>query len=229
MAALFTLGVVGILLSSYLAYADLPRRSDVIVLFLGGQDSRFQEVQQLLREGYSEFMFIPDSFSFYQTLPGGGGIASIRLDDLNPEIHLPGPRPEQETEVYFRKNWAAYGFPRFYEATHVEMLLAKKAMDACGFKKAIFVSSPYHMHRIKIMANRVFDSSYELRLVPSRYEGGLTTLLSPRENWNALTEVPKMIWFYCYDLMGSTAGRSIDKKTVSPILFLREMKTASGT
>ena len=189
--------------SQFSVYADPPAKSDIIVLF-GGVDSRLREALQLLQEGYSGYLFIPVTFSFYKVGPGRGGISAIRFTDIKPDSNLPGPRPEREiTNVYFLKNRIFYGFPRYYEATHVEMLLTKKAMDACGFKKAIFVSSPYHMRRIKIIADRVFDPSYDIKLVPSHFETNNNSFpVLWVELKHALTELSKIIWFRCYDLKG---------------------------
>jgi len=200
-------GLVIVLLASlsrlpqYLIWADRPTKSDVIVLF-GGVDSRLWEALQLLQDGYTGYLFIPVTFSLYKTGPGRGGITAIRFRDFKPGVDLPDPRPEEEMiDVYFRKNRAAYGFPWYYEATHVEMLLAKKAMDACGFKKAIFVSSPYHMRRIKIMSGRVFGPSYDIKLVPSHFETNNNSLqTSWIELHHTLTEFSKIIWFRCYEL-----------------------------
>jgi hypothetical protein len=156
---------------------------------------------QLLREEYSGFLFVPDSFCLYKVGPDRAGITAVSFSALTENIDSPGPRPKQEKmKTFFRKKWDAYRIPRFYESTHVEMLLAKKAMDACQFKKAIFVSSPYHMKRIKIMADRVFDSSYDIRLVPTRFEKWNSKFPA---TWHELSydfeEIPKMIWYLCYD------------------------------
>jgi uncharacterized SAM-binding protein YcdF (DUF218 family) len=87
------------------------------------------------------------------------------------------------------------------------MLLTKKVMDAYGFRKAIFVSAPYHMKRIKIMAGRVFDSAYDIKMVPSRFGKRFETPLpSLQDVQHVLMEFPKMIWFLCYDLWGRWTG-----------------------
>jgi uncharacterized SAM-binding protein YcdF (DUF218 family) len=101
---------------------------------------------------------------------------------------------------YFKKIKSAYGFPRLYEDTHSEILLAKRAMDACGFRRAIFVSSPYHMKRIKIIAGRVFNSSYDIKLVASRFEKKLkASFPSQQDIQHVVTEFAKIVWFLCYD------------------------------
>ena len=216
------LGLVIVFLTSmvlsprYLVYDDRPAKSDIIVLFVGSdRDSRLREVVQLLQEGYSDYLFIPVTFGIYKAWSGKGGITAIRFTDIRAGIDLPGPRPEQEmTDHFFRKNWTACRFPRFYEATHVEMLLAKKAMDACRFRKAIFVSSPYHMKRIKIIANRVFDSFYDIKCIPTRFEKSFKIpLTAQNEIRNATSEITKIIWFCCYDLWErcgfAEAGRGV--------------------
>ena len=188
--------------TQWLVYADRPGKSDIVVLFVGAdQYSRRREALQLLQEGYANYFFIPDSFSLYRTGPGRGGIFAIRFSDIKSGINLPGPLPDQEMiEKYFHENWAAYGFPWFYESTHVEMLMAKKTMDACGFKKAIFVSSPYHMKRIKIMADRVFDASYSIKCVPTRFERWNNNFPKSWCQTNyVLMEIPKIMWFISYD------------------------------
>jgi uncharacterized SAM-binding protein YcdF (DUF218 family) len=87
------------------------------------------------------------------------------------------------------------------------MLLAKKAMVANGFRKAIFVSAPYHMRRIKIMAGRVFDSTYEIRIVPSRFEKSVgTPLPSLKDMQHVVMELPKMVWFLSYDTWERMGG-----------------------
>ena len=56
--------------------------------------------------------------------------------------------------------------------THLEILEAKRLMKERGLKSAIFVSSPYHMRRIKIIAGSVFgeDGEYALAFVPTGFE-----------------------------------------------------------
>ncbi len=157
---------------------------------------------RLLQDGYSHYLFVPDSFSLYETGSGRGSIRAILFSVLRTDDALPGSRLNQGmTKADFRKNRDTFGIPCFYEDTHAEMLIAKKAMDARGFKKAIFVSSPYHMRRIKIMADRMFDSSYDIQLVPTRFAKwsgdfpGSWQELKP-----ALAEFPKISWFLFYDL-----------------------------
>ena len=62
-------------------------------------------------------------------------------------------------------------YPSFYEDTHIEIIEAQKRMSDYGLKSAIFVSSPHHMRRIKLIAEKVFKSNnYNFYYVPTRYE-----------------------------------------------------------
>lgn len=199
----FLIGLALTLTPRYLVYADPLGKSDIIVLFVGSdQDSRHKEALQLLQEGHSKYLFIPALFSLYKAGPAKGSITGIRFTDIKPGIKLPGPCTDQEmTDVYFRKNRAANRFPRYYEATHVEMLLAKKAMDACGFRKAIFVSSPYHMRRIRMISRKVFgERELSISYVPTRYErvpDGLQSM-GGADLAFITSEFIKICWFSMY-------------------------------
>jgi uncharacterized SAM-binding protein YcdF (DUF218 family) len=202
--------LVGLTLSPrYLVYSDPVQKSDIIVQFVGSdQNARFKEARQLVLEGYADYLFIPTLFRLYRTNQHKTGLTAIRFTDIKTDIYLPQPRYENEMDIdYFKKIKSAYGFPRLYEDTHAEILLAKRAMDACGFRSAIFVSSPYHMKRIKIIIGRVFDSSYDIKLVPTRFEKRFEAPLpSQKDMLNVITEFPKMVWFLCYDIWDRWSG-----------------------
>ncbi|MGD1076305.1 MAG: hypothetical protein ABR903_09575 [Thermodesulfovibrionales bacterium] len=206
---LFILLLIGFILAPrYLVYSDSPDKADIIVQFAGpDQDTRRREALQLVREGLSEYFYIPASLSLYRTNEDKS-LTSIRFPDIEPAIDLLHSRFEKKISMtYLEKIWQEYRFPRYYENTHVEMLLAKKVMDAYGFKRAIFVSSPYHMKRIEIISGRVFDSAYDITLVPSRFEKRFDAPLpSQKDMKHVFTELPKMIWFLCYDLWDCWMG-----------------------
>jgi hypothetical protein len=165
----------------YLTYADKPVKSDAVILFLGSDD-RKKEALHLLDEGYARFLIMPANRQVFthKYIP-------VKVSDVT----------KHTTSSVFSE------YPEFYENTHIEVLYAKKMMNAMGLKSAIMVSSPYHMKRIKIITERVFDSSYVIKLVPSRFEKGENGL---RSLWydlkNVLMESLKILWFLCYDLWG---------------------------
>jgi hypothetical protein len=195
--------LIGLTLSPrYLVYSDPPRRSEIIVQFVGSdKDARLREARQLVHEGYADHLFIPTLFKLYRTNHDRAGLTAIRFTDIKRGIDLPRPRNEHDMNIdYFKMIRRAYGFPRRYEDTHAEILLAKRAMDACGFRSAIFVSSPYHMKRIKIITGRVFNSSYDIKLVASRFENKFdTSLPSQQDIQHVITEFPKIVWFLFCD------------------------------
>lgn len=172
----------------FLALADKPDKSDVIVLLLGSRFTpRKKEVFKLIEDGYARHLIIPaygrvsDAGLFQNRTPQGG---------TRPDPSLIRGRIVKLSH-----------YPKYYEDTHVEILEAKKMMDKTGFKTAIFVSSPYHMRRISIIAGKVFDGrGYRLTFVPSRYEQyrGAAWFLDKRELKFVTGEYSKIIWFMLY-------------------------------
>lgn len=209
-AVLAALLLIGVILSPhYLVYSDLPQKSDIIIQFVGSdQDARFKEAAHLAQEGYADYLFVPTLFSLYRVNQYRTGLTNIRFMDIKPGIYLPQPRTGNAMSIEnFIKIRSEYRIPRFYEDTHAEILLAKRAMDACGFRSAIFVSSPYLTRRIKIITGMVFDSSYDIKLVPSRFEKKFEAPLpSPKDIQHVFTEFPKMAWFLSYDLWNRSNG-----------------------
>jgi len=204
--AIIIIGLILMLSPRYLLYSDAPRKSDIIILFPDPElDAMRREARQLIENGYSKYLCIPTSFSLYRVDQDNTGFTAVLNPAVKPGIGLSRRRFEDYINMdYFFKIRQECGFPRYFENTHVEMLLAKKVMDAYGFKSAIFVSSPYHMKRINIMANRVFGSAYDITLVSSRSERSFEIfLLSMSDLRNVFMEFPKMIWFFCYDFWDS--------------------------
>lgn len=200
------IGFMLILASHYLLYSDAPQKSDIIILFPDpALDAIRREARQLIGDGYSKYLCIPTSFSLYQVDQNKTGFTAVLNPKVKPGIGRSLRRFEDKISMdYFLKIKEECGVPGYFENTHVEMLLAKKIMDACLFKSAIFVSSPFHMRRIKMIAGRVFDSSYDIKLAPSRFEKkfGIPEL-SLESLQHVFMEFPKIIWFLCYDFRDS--------------------------
>lgn len=200
--AIIIIGLIVMLSPRYLLYSDTPRKSDIIILFPDPELNAIRrDARQLIENGYSKYICIPTSFSLYRVDQNKTGLTAVLNPAVKPGIGLSLRRFENDISMeHFLKIKQECGFPRYFENTHVEMLLAKKVMDAYGFKSAIFVSSPYHMKRIKIMANRVFGSAYDITLVPSRFEKKFEIpMLSLKSLQHIFMEFPKVIWFLCYD------------------------------
>ncbi len=105
---------------------------------------------------------------------------------------------------YFRskaQNKGSKTYPSFYESTHVEVLLAKRVMKQNGFKSAIFVSSPYHLRRIKLITDKIFDQgSSKIVFVPTSFEtSGQGLFKRTISYWsNSVNEYIKILWFLIY-------------------------------
>ncbi len=77
-------------------------------------------------------------------------------------------------------------------------------MDGKGLTSAIFVSSPYHMRRIKLIANRVFiGTGYRMVFIPTRFEKRTEGLwfLHQSDIRKVASEYGKIVWFFLYRWM----------------------------
>jgi hypothetical protein len=176
----------------YLNYADPPGKADAVVLFIGGTDmeARKKEANRLLSDGYANCLIIPGSGHIIGT---ANKLLPVIINEFAPT----------------KKSGAFGKYPHFYENTHIEVLEAKRIMDHFGFKKANFVSAPYHMRRIKMMTDHVFhkknsdSDAYQINFVPARLEPPLTNTVP----WDLkyieemVSEYVKMAWFFSYDLI----------------------------
>jgi uncharacterized SAM-binding protein YcdF (DUF218 family) len=191
--------LIGVILSPrYLVYSDPPGKSDIIVLFVGpDQEARLREARHLVQEGYSDYLFIPTLSSLFQANQDRTGLTSIQFADIK---H--GSRSHKGNgPAYFQKTKSEYHFPGYFEDTHAEILLAKRAMNACGLRSAIFVSSPYHMERIRMITKRVFgERARYISYVPTQYENDPIDLRDM--DWGdwvfVIREYIKICWFSLY-------------------------------
>jgi len=176
---------------TYLNYADPPTKADAVVLFVGPDlettDARKKEANKLLDADYADVLIVPAYSHIYrkadrQSLP-------VRIDLSN-----------------VKYSSVVSNYPSFYENTHIEVLEAKRIMDHFGFKKANFVSSPYHMRRIKVMTDHIFhlkntdQIDYQIKFVPSPLKPSWAKV----SQWDLkhieilASEYTKTVWFYLY-------------------------------
>ena len=90
---------------------------------------------------------------------------------------------------------------RWIEDTHIELIKCKRMMEALGLQSVIFVSSPYHMRRIQIIAHHVFDSrSSDLHFTATPYgpQPSLMWWADRDQRWWVFNEWLKLIWFIIY-------------------------------
>ncbi|MGZ6208316.1 MAG: YdcF family protein [Syntrophales bacterium] len=163
----------------YLTYADKPLRSDAVVLFLGPDNkARQEDASRLMSEGYARYLFIPA----YGRITEAESVSSpAGTRKANPKLIISGLKPRP-----------------YFENTHVEVLEARRMMEQYGLKSAIFVSSPEHMRRIKIIAEKIFyKEPVQIVFVPIRVEPAHQdlTLADYRRMGK---EYVKIIWFLMY-------------------------------
>ena len=193
----------------YLSYADKPIKSDVIILIVGPDlRARKNEALKLIEQGYAKKLLVT----------GHGNISNV---PTNPRMNVPEKLPDYESIQSDINDTSHY--PWYFENTHKEMLEAKKAIDRKGFRSAIFVSSPFHMRRIKIIADHIFDSrSLQMKFVPTRYESGADPVwfLSRNSLKMVALEYFKVVWFVTYRHFVSQSrleqGDSISIATLRP-------------
>ncbi|MBA4390175.1 MAG: hypothetical protein C0399_04475 [Syntrophus sp. (in: bacteria)] len=182
------IGAIAFYAPHYLVYTHKPVKSDSIVLFLGSKFTpRKEEAFKLIEDGYARYLIIP---------------AYGKVSDAGLFTGQPGePKLRPDTAKARGGAASALQYPKYFEDTHIEVLEAKKMIDKAGFKSAIFVSSPYHMRRISIIAKQVFGTNdYQLTFVPSRFEeykGGLW-FLNGRDLKFVTGEYLKIAWFMVY-------------------------------
>lgn len=146
----------------YLAYSDIPLKSDAIILLVGmDDDARWKEALWLLDNRYATHIIIPGRDEILRrTLDG----TLSKMTTTNQNLHnlLKQMKKARQNE---------YGNARRnYQNTHIEALLSRDIMQRAGFCSVIFVSHPYHMRRIKMITSKVFDNpNYTLHLVPTSY------------------------------------------------------------
>ena len=169
----------------YLTYADKPLRSDAVVLFVGlDNKARQEDANRLMSEGYARYLFIPA----YGRITEASSLSSTAgTKKANPKLIISGRKPRP-----------------YFENTHVEVLEAKRMMEQYGLKSAIFVSSPDHMRRIKIITEKIFfEEPVIIVFVPIRVEPAHQDLtLSDYKRMGK--EYVKIIWFLMYSPFRST-------------------------
>ena len=139
----------------FLLYSSEYRKTDAIVLFLGPDfTARQKEAHKIINEGMADYLIIPAYDKVYRILDKG--IVKSSSPNLS-------SRNSIEKRSLFNPS------PYFYEDTHIETIEARKIMFDFGLKSAIFISSPYHMRRIKLIVTKVFageqDGFYFVDLV----------------------------------------------------------------
>jgi hypothetical protein len=187
--------LAGIVLNSprFLLYSTDYKKADAIVILLGPDfKARQKEANELVNKGMSDYLIIPAYHKVY-------GIHNKDKEKyLLPYLNSPKSG-----------NHDVLSYPGYYEDTHIEIIEAQKIMSGYGFKSVIFVSSPYHMRRIKLIADKVFKSrNYNFYFVPTRYEKAPVDFLEllPSDWKKIRREYSKILWFFIYSAWSEYIG-----------------------
>ncbi|HET6460447.1 MAG TPA: hypothetical protein VFG29_06630 [Syntrophales bacterium] len=170
----------------YLMYADEPLMSDAVVLFLGPDNkTRQEDANRLMHDGYARYLFIP---AYGRIMEASSSSFTAGAKKANPKLIISGLKPRP-----------------YFENTHVEILEAKRMMQHYRLNSAIFVSSPDHMRRIKIISKKIFhEQPVRIVFVPIRVEPAAHQALMLSDYRRMGTEYVKIIWFLIYSSFQST-------------------------
>ncbi len=180
---LMTIVCIVLLSPKYLLYSTSYEKSDAIIILLGPDfKARKKEANELINKGMADYLIIPAYHKTYKL----NGAEQYLLPYL--KNHESGNRK-------------SVSYPIFYEDTHIEIIEAQKVLSDYGLKSAIFVSSPHHMRRIKIIVGKVFKSEHHnFYFVATRYENipfKFWELSS--SDWRKIRrEYSKILWFMIY-------------------------------
>lgn len=193
----------------YLAYSDIPRKADAVVLFLGPDaKARQDEANLLLRQDYARYLLIPTY-----------GIIECNTESKSPRrgIDLAKLDIEQRNK---KRSINTKGYAKYIENTHIEIMEAKRMMDEKGLRSAIFVSSPLHMRRIRLMSERLFKNDDEkVIFVATRFEAVHNNISDLAiDDWKVVAgEYVKISWYMLYSLFDELQS-SMHRKTQQFIL-----------
>ena len=169
----------------FLLYSSEYKKAKAIILLLGPDfKARQKEANKLINDGMADYLIIPAYHKTYRVYDKG----MMKYLSSNLYSFKSG-----------QKNIASS--PSFYEDTHLEIIDAQKVMSDYGLNSAIFISSPYHMRRIKLIAAKVFDlNKGGFYFVQTRYEKVPVNYweLSSADWKKVRREYGKILWFYIY-------------------------------
>ncbi|MRR17969.1 MAG: hypothetical protein EG826_16090 [Deltaproteobacteria bacterium] len=167
----------------FLSYSTHYAHADAVILLLGPDfNARQKHARDLIEKGMADYLIIPAYGKTYHFEQG-----VMRL--------LPA---EKDRSVQSEKTQPI--LPQYYEDTHLELIKAKRTMTLLGRKSAIFVSSPYHMRRIRIMVNKEFDLYPLFYFSPTPYDPApLSAWELSASDWKKIwREYIKIAWFMIY-------------------------------
>ena len=167
----------------FLAYSTGCARADAVVVLLGPVfNDRDRHARDLMSREMADTLVIPAYQKIFTVDRGKLKRVSVRKD------------PDR-----LKTNQGAKA-PSYYEDTHLELIEAKRIMRQYGQTTAIFVSSPYHMRRIRMMVGKEYGSPEGHCFLPTPYEKAQVNAWELKaSDWKKVgREYVKIAWFLVY-------------------------------
>lgn len=186
----------------YLAVAEARYPADVVVVFMGQDfEARQNEARALIEEGFADCIMLPAYGEIHCQGPGKE-LPYVYVKQVVKEI--------KATPIYIASEKWPY---RMFESTHLEVILTREMMLRDGSRTALLVSSPYHMRRIKIIAERVLGRvGLRFWCIPNRFESIYphSWWRHPKDIYWSFMEYLKIGWFYCYSTVFADKHSPLD-------------------
>lgn len=168
-----------------LHFKKLPKRSVdcIIVLYGPAFDLRKNEANRLVKEGLASVVYYPLTNRFKDIVPHERAVKTHRLTNV-------------KTSYWKLRKHADL---KYLENTHIELMVAKAFVQRNRLQRVMIVSSPYHMRRVKLIAERVFEPGIDIYFSsPDTYTRGLAWLQNWQEVRWVFHETLKIGWFLFY-------------------------------
>ncbi|MEE9910280.1 MAG: YdcF family protein [Deltaproteobacteria bacterium] len=180
---IFVLAVGMFYAPGFLAYSTNYAKVDAVILLLGPDFSaRQKHARDLIEKGMADYLIIP---AYGKTYYVDQGIMKL----------LQGDKVRDSRDG--KKNSL---LEQYYEDTHLELMKAKNTMKMGGQKSAIFVSSSYHMRRIRLMVDKEFGHQSVYYFSPTPYDPAPVCAWQLKaSDWKKVwREYVKILWFMIY-------------------------------
>ena len=174
--------------TQFLLVAEKPIKSDAVVVLLGPMmQERMQQARKLVLGGWSEYLIVPATLKVFRLNESN----ELVQDDISFHVTIRPERPTPSERTF-----------QHFEDTPLEILRTRSILQDMGLKSVNFLSSPYHMRRIKMISGSVFnDLDYPMANVPTPYERKSVPLwwMDRSEWWWVTHEYLKIAWFLIYE------------------------------
>jgi hypothetical protein len=177
----------------YLAHQTPIAPSDTIIVLIGpGDEAKLKSALWVAESRYAHHLLVPGmGFSCDQ-------LKADCIEITRQRFALAGRAAEPRMTSSFEE------LPWYCLQTHHELVLSRRMMEAMGLNSAIVISHPYHMRRISLIVDTVFEnSSLRLHFLPAQTDtapDAFWWLSAYHWKWT-LSEYLKIAWFWLYSFV----------------------------